>query len=36
MNHIPDPLLKTVKIPVVFKDGIFKLLDGSRYYERYK
>jgi len=28
MNHIPDALLKTVKIPVVFKNGTLKLLDG--------
>lgn len=28
MDYIPDPLMKTVKIPVVFKDGKFTLLDG--------
>lgn len=28
MNHIPDPLMKTVKIPVIYKDGKLKLFDN--------
>lgn len=29
MNEIPDPSMKTVRIPVVFKEGVLRMLGGS-------